>query len=110
MSDMFADREKGYEAKWVHDADMRFKILARRTELLGLWAAGELGLSGAEADAYAKDLVKLAVVAKKDGLDVATAKIRRDFQAGKIALAEDVLHRKIMLFAETASAELEKGA
>ena len=50
-------REEGFEKKFAHDEELRFKALARRNKLLGLWAAGLLGKSGAEADAYAKEIV-----------------------------------------------------
>jgi hypothetical protein len=54
----FDDRERGFEAKFAHDEEMRFRILARRNRLLGAWAAKLMGLSEAEADAYAKDVIR----------------------------------------------------
>lgn len=54
----FNDREKGFESKFAHDAEMQFKAQARRNKLLGLWAAGLLGKTGAEADSYAMDVVR----------------------------------------------------
>ncbi len=53
----FNDREKGFEAKYQHDQETQFKITARRDKLLGLWAAEQMGLGGADADAYAKEVV-----------------------------------------------------
>jgi hypothetical protein len=53
----FEDREKEFEARFKHDQEFRFKATARRNRLLGLWAAQRMGLSGAEAEAYAKDVV-----------------------------------------------------
>jgi hypothetical protein len=53
----FNDREKGFEAKYQHDQEIQFKITARRNKLLGLWAAEQMGLAGADADAYAKEVV-----------------------------------------------------
>lgn len=53
----FEEREKGYEAKFKHDQEFQFKATARRNKLLGLWAAEQLGLSGGDADAYAKEVV-----------------------------------------------------
>lgn len=53
----FKDREKGFEAKYQHDQETQFKITARRNKLLGLWAADQMGLDGADADAYAKSVV-----------------------------------------------------
>jgi hypothetical protein len=53
----FDKREEGFESKFAHDEELRFKALARRNKLLGLWAAGLLGKSGPDADAYAKEVV-----------------------------------------------------
>ena len=54
----FNDREKAFEDKFAHDAEMQFKAEARRNKLLGLWAAELLGKSGDEAAAYAAEVVK----------------------------------------------------
>jgi len=53
----FDDRENAFENKYAHDAQMQFKADARRNKLLGLWAAGKMGLTGDAADAYAKTVV-----------------------------------------------------
>jgi hypothetical protein len=79
MSGSFDDRRKGFESKWAHDAEMQFKIMARRNKLLGLWAAGILGKSGAEADAYAKDVVMSDF--EEPGDDDVLRKIAKDLQA-----------------------------
>ena len=54
----FNDRERSFENKYAHDAEMQFKAEARRNKLLGLWAADLLGKSGDDAAAYAKEVVK----------------------------------------------------
>ena len=53
----FDKREEGFERQFAHDEELRFKATARRNKMLGLWAAGILGKSGADAEAYAKDVV-----------------------------------------------------
>ncbi len=53
----FDNRENAFENRFAHDADLRFKVAARRDKLLGLWAAAKLGLSGDAADAYAKSII-----------------------------------------------------
>ena len=53
----FDDRENAFESKYAHDAEMQFKAEARRNKLLGLWAAELMGKSGADADAYAKEVI-----------------------------------------------------
>ena len=54
----FDDRERAFESKFAHDEELRFRVIARRNRLLGQWAAKLMGLSDAEADAYAKDVIR----------------------------------------------------
>jgi len=54
----FKDREKGFETKFAHDQEMAFKIVARRNRLIGHWAAGLMGLTPEETDAYGKAVVQ----------------------------------------------------
>lgn len=54
----FDDRERAFETKFAHDEDMKFRITARRNRLLGEWAARQMGLSEAESESYAKDVVR----------------------------------------------------
>lgn len=53
----FDDRLHAFEAKFAHDSELRFRILARRGKLIGLWAAEKLGKSGAAAEDYAKSVL-----------------------------------------------------
>ena len=53
----FDDRERAFENKFAHDEEMLFKATARRNKLAGLWAADLMGLSGDDAQAYAKTVV-----------------------------------------------------
>lgn len=77
MADSFKAREKGAEAKYAHDEEMRFKVMARRNKLLGLWAAGEMGVLGAAADSYAKEVI--AADFEEAGDDDVLRKVARDF-------------------------------
>jgi len=54
----FDDRERAFETKYARDQEMQFRVVARRNRLLGAWAAGLMGLTDAEADAYAKDVIR----------------------------------------------------
>jgi hypothetical protein len=83
MSGSFDDRRKGFESKWAHDADMQFRIMARRDKLLGLWVAAELGLVGEKADAYAKSVV-VADLTEPGDEDV-FRKVRADLDKAKIS-------------------------
>jgi hypothetical protein len=54
----FDDRERSFEAKFAHDAELQFKVEARRNRLLGEWAADLLGKEGDAKVAYAREVVK----------------------------------------------------
>ena len=54
----FKDRERGEEAKFAFDEENAFKIAARRNRLVGEWAAGKMGLTQEETDAYKKAVVQ----------------------------------------------------
>jgi hypothetical protein len=51
------DRGKAFESKWAHDAELRFKVEARRNRALGLWAAGEKGLGGQAAEDFVTSVI-----------------------------------------------------
>lgn len=82
----FDDRERAFESKFAHDADMQFRAEARRNKLLGLWAAGLLGKTGDEAAAYAVTVVQADF--EEAGVEDVVRKVAADL-AGH-ASAEDV--------------------
>jgi hypothetical protein len=85
-TDAFAEREKGFEAKYKLDQEQEFRAQARRNRLFGLWVAEKLGKSGAEAEAYAKTVV--AADFKKPGHDDVIEKVRGDLDAAGRSVAE----------------------
>lgn len=90
----FDDRKKGQEAKFAHDAELRFKAEARRNKLLGLWAAEQLGLSGDEAKAYASEVVAADFIEAGDG-DV-FRKVSEDFKAKGTSISDETLRQKMV--------------
>ncbi|RWP18198.1 MAG: DUF1476 domain-containing protein [Mesorhizobium sp.] len=92
MSSM-RDRQEGFEKKFAMDEDTKFRAMARRNKLLGLWAAEKLGKSGEDADAYAKEVVRADF--EEAGDDDVLRKIRADFDAAGIAQS-DVQIRGVM--------------
>jgi hypothetical protein len=81
----FDDRERAYESKFAHDEEMQFRANARRNKLLGHWAAALLGKTGAEADAYAIEVVKSDFAEAGD--DDVLRKVAGDL-AGKVSAAD----------------------
>ncbi|MHA6344126.1 DUF1476 domain-containing protein [Roseivivax sp. CAU 1761] len=92
----FDERERAFEAKFAHDEEMRFRAAARGYRLLGLWAAERKGLSGAEADAYARELVRSDL--EVNGAEAAVARVAGD--PGVRADADTVRERLAECFAE----------
>jgi hypothetical protein len=89
----FDKREEGFERKFAHDEEVRFKARARRNKLLGLWAAQKLGLAGDAAEAYAKEIV--IVDFEEPGDDDVFARIRKDFDAKGVAQSDHQIRRTI---------------
>ena len=75
----FEGRKDAYEGKFAHDEELRFKATARRNKLLGLWAADLMNLSGAEAETYAKTVVRADL--EEPGDEDVFRKVRADFDA-----------------------------
>lgn len=90
----FDKREEGFEKKFAHDEELRFKATARRNKMLGLWAAEKLGLAGAEAEAYAREVV-LADFEEPGDSDV-FRKVRSDLDAKGLKSVTDAEIRKRM--------------
>ena len=87
----FDKREEGFEKKFAHDEELKFKASARRNKLLGLWAAEKLGLAGAAADAYAKEVV--AADFEEAGDDDVLRKVRKDLEAKGVAESDHEIRR-----------------
>jgi hypothetical protein len=87
----FNNREKAAEAKFSHDQETAFKMMARRNKLLGLWVAEHLGLSGDEADAYAREVVKSDF--DRPGDEDVFEKVWADLQAKNVDLSEHRVRR-----------------
>ena len=87
----FDKREDGFEKKFAHDEELRFKAAARRNKLLGMWAAEKLGKSGAAADAYAKEVVIADY--EEAGDDDVFRKVRKDFDAAGVAQSDHQIRR-----------------
>ncbi len=79
----FDEREKSFERKFELDQEIAFKLKARRHKLIGLWAAGQLGLTGDAAEAYAHDLATVGL--EHHGDDDTVARIASDFAAKGVA-------------------------
>ncbi len=103
----FEDRQKAFEKKFAHDQELKFKAEARRNKMLGEWAAGLLGMSGAEVEDYVKS-VRKADLAEKGDEDV-FRKIRGDFDAKGVSVSDAELRAKMTDYLAEAVGQLEAG-
>jgi hypothetical protein len=100
----FDDREKAFEAKYEHDEELKFKVNARRNKLLGLWAAELLGKTGADAEAYAKEVV-MADFEKPGDADV-MQKLVKDLAAGGKPTEEHTIRKHADRLADEAKKQI----
>ncbi|GHD09878.1 DUF1476 domain-containing protein [Tianweitania populi] len=98
------DRQDGFERKFAHDEEMRFKAMSRRNKLLGLWAAEELGKAGEEADEYARSVV--AADFEEAGDEDVFRKVRADFDASNVAQTDQQIRQKMVELLGTAVDQL----
>ena len=102
----FDKREEGFEKKFAHDEELKFKAEARRAKLLGIWAAGTLG-SGADADAYAKSVV--AADFDEPGDADVLRKVSKDFADKNVAIADTEIRAMMDQLLSQAVAEIKAG-
>jgi hypothetical protein len=102
----FNEREKAFEKKYEHDQDLKFKVNARKNKLLGLWAAGLIGKSGADAEAYAKDVV-MADLEKPGDSDV-IEKLVKDLAAAGKPMEDHTIRKQAERLAVAAKEQIMK--
>jgi hypothetical protein len=100
----FDDREASFENKFSHDKELEFKATARRDKLLGLWAANLLGIHGAEAEAYAKSVIKADLTAP--GVHDVVAKLLGDFKQQGVDISEHRVRKQVSELMTTALAQI----
>lgn len=101
------DRENAFENKFAHDEELKFKSMARRNKLLGLWAAEKLGKSGEDAEAYAKEVIIADF--EEAGDDDVFRKVRGDFDAAGVDQSDHQIRRTMTELLAQAVEEVQKG-
>ncbi len=101
----FSDREKAFENMFAHDQELKFKAEARANKLLGLWAAEKMGISGDEADAYAKTVVIADF--EEAGHEDVFRKVRGDFDAKQVVVSDEEIRTKMVELAHVAGEQIK---
>jgi hypothetical protein len=108
---MFEERERGYEAKWAHDEETLFRIMARRDNKLGEWAAAQMRLHDSRIDDYVATVVDAGVAGMSGkGPDPVLEKIRADFTERAVVFSDGELQAKAKELRSEAEAHFRKPA
>ena len=89
----FDNREKAFEKKFEHDQQLQFRAEVRRNKLMGLWAAGLMGLTGADAEAYAREVIDADF--EEPGPEDVIRKIKGDFEAKGVDKSDHQIRRQL---------------
>ena len=103
----FDKREEGFEQKFAHDEEIRFKAEARRNKMLGLWAAEKLGLTGPAALAYSTDVFNADFEQPAD--DNVFRKVRKDFDAKGVAQTDQQIREAMDSLMAQAVQQIQAG-
>jgi hypothetical protein len=103
----FDDREKGFEGKFAHDAEVEFKAVARRNRLLGVWAGELMGLEGQHLDDYAAAVVRSDFLERGD--DDVLRKVAKDLAGAGLKTTEDQVRGKMDELLAVARGQLQQG-
>lgn len=101
----FDDREKAFETKYKMDKEREFKANVRRCKLVGLWAAEKMGITGADAEAYAKEVV--ASDFEKPGPDDVIDKVHGDLAAKGLDISRHLVEIEMQRQFEEAMRQIE---
>lgn len=101
----FDEREKGFEKKFAHDQDLRFKAESRRNKMLAEWAGAKLGISGAALEDYIKAVRKADLAEKGD--DDVLRKVKQDFADKGVTVSDAEIRQTMTEFLAKAVAEIE---
>ena len=104
MSNM-KDRQEGFERKFALDEEQKFRAVARRNKLLGLWAAEKLGKTGEAADAYAKEVINSDF--EEAGDHDVFRKVRKDFDAAGVEQSDHQIRRTMDELMATAAEQVK---
>lgn len=103
----FDEREQAYEAKFSHELELDFRAVMRRNKLLGLWAAAQMGLPEADADAYAKSVIEIDFTSP--GHDDVLQKVFADLTQKGVNVTEHIVERKMEELLDEAHKQVRAG-
>lgn len=104
----FDERQKGFEKKFAHDQELKFKAEARRNNMIGAWAAEKLGLTGDAVAEYQKEVRRADLEEKGD--DDVIRKLRADFDAKGVSVSDEEIRQQMVEMLAQAITQIEGSA
>lgn len=101
----FDEREKGFEKKFAHDAELKFKAESRRNKMLAEWAGAKMGMDPQQIEAYVKEVRRADL--EEAGDDDVFRKLRTDFDGKGTSVTDDEIRTQMSDFLAQAVAEVE---
>ncbi len=103
----FDEREKAFESKFAHDADLKFLVESRRNKTLAEWAAGKLGMHGTALEDYIRAMRK--TVLAKPANDTLFKTVKADFAAKGVLVSDADLRSQMQMLLAKALHDIESG-
>lgn len=103
----FDDRKKGFENKFAHDAELKFKAESRRNKMIATWAAAKMNMTGPAVDDYVKAVRKADLASAGD--DDVLQRIKTDFSAAGVKIADAEIRKEMDGFLAKAVDDIEAG-
>ena len=107
MQTSMGERERGFEDKLADDDALELKATARRNRLIGLWAAGLMGLENQHLEDYAAATMR-STVTLPDDEDV-VRKLARDLSGAGLKVSEDQVRGKMDELLAVARGQIQAG-
>jgi hypothetical protein len=101
----FEDRKRQEETRYKHQQELAFKARNRGNKMFGLWVAQQLGLSGDEAESYARDVI-IADFDLPGDEDIFT-KVRADLEAKSVEISDHVLQKRLQELRQAAAEQIK---
>jgi len=94
-----------HEVDHALKAELEFKASARRNKLLGYWLADRMGLGEAEAEEYAKQVVRSDL--EEPGEEDVVRKVMADIKEKGLAVTEGMLRQEMEHLLRVARGQIE---
>ena len=91
----FDERQKSFEKKFVMDAELQFKVSAKRNKYLAEWVAIKMGKNDEEKEKYITEVIKADFI--EPGDEDVFKKIKFDFESASIPMQDSEIRNQMKI-------------